>query len=58
MQNILGVVPLGCTNTITGCYQILAALRCVGQWMCDVYRPWFLENILQDEAEDAKPAEA
>lgn len=41
-----GESDFGNTTTLEGCYQVLAGLKAVGEWVRDVYVPWFVENCL------------
>ena len=37
---------LGETGSVTGVYQVMAALRRLAQWVNDKYRPWFERKVL------------
>jgi len=41
-----GESDFGNTATLEGCYQVLAGLERVGQWVRGVYVPWFVANCL------------
>lgn len=36
----------GNTATLEGCYQVLAGLERIGEWVRGVYVPWFVANCL------------
>lgn len=41
-----GESDFGNTATLEGCYQVLAGLKRVGEWVRGVYVPWFVGNCL------------
>jgi hypothetical protein len=41
-----GESDFGNTGTLEGCYQVLAGLEKIGQWVREVYVPWFVANCL------------
>lgn len=43
---VSGESDFGNTATLEGCYQVLAGLEKVGQWVRGVYVPWFVANCL------------
>lgn len=44
--DLIKELHLGDTVSAIGVYQIIAAIRRIGQWVKDVYRPWFEKEIL------------
>ncbi|RMJ01628.1 hypothetical protein BHE90_015342 [Fusarium euwallaceae] len=40
---------IGSTDTLVGCYKLVAFLRHLGAWVQTVYRDWLLENVLAVE---------
>jgi hypothetical protein len=48
-QEIIDGVTIGNTESILGCYKILAALRHLCSWAAVTFRPWFIDNVLTPE---------
>lgn len=41
-----GESDFGNTATLEGCYQVLTGLKRIGEWVREVYAPWFVANCL------------
>jgi hypothetical protein len=49
-QELLGDLPIGNTNTVVGCYKLLASLRCLAGWVMTTFKEWLELKVLQPNA--------
>jgi len=49
-QELLGELLIGDTKSVVGCYKLLAALRCLAEWVTTTFREWLEVNVLQPNA--------
>jgi hypothetical protein len=45
-QELLGKLFIGDTDTIVGCYKLLAALRCLCGWVTTTFKDWLELKVL------------
>src|SRR5256714_1256974 len=46
-QELLGELLIGDTNSVVGCYKLLAALRCLAGWVTTTFKEWLELEVLQ-----------
>jgi hypothetical protein len=44
-----GETAFGDSMALEGCYQVLAGLRLVGDWVAETWVPWFVRECLGSE---------
>jgi hypothetical protein len=49
-QELLGELLIGDTNSVEGCYKLLAALRCLAGWVTTTFKEWLELKVLQPNA--------
>ena len=57
-QELLGKLLIGDTDTIVGCYKLLATLRCLCGWVTTTFKDWLELKVLGQAIGDGQLGES